>query len=324
MFSEPDFRAKLPFAELDPQLQPIDWLADQLSSGAKGALLTITGINGGAPRPVGTQMAVLSDGRFSGQISGGCVEPAIAAEAQGAIAASRSTVLTFGRGAKAIDIRFPCGGGVDVLVHPINDPQPLYAAKELGLARKPFILIQDVATGTTSLHEERTGVTRWRDTSFETMFWPKTRVVLIGRGQELEITARLALASGHEVHVASPARETVHQLGRYCSSATHLTMPGLDWPMPVDPWTATVLLFHDHDWEMPILQKALAGNGFYIGALGSPRTHRIRCQGLAVRGVTAPDLDRIRAPIGLLPRSRDPATLAISILAEIAKERNRL
>ncbi len=91
--------------------------------------------------------------------------------------------------------------------------------------------------------------------------------------------------------------------------------------MPIDPWTATVLLFHDHDWEAPILARALNSKGFYVGALGSPKTHRMRCDRLAGMGVPQEQIARIHGPIGMIGRARDPGTLALSVLSEIAQKR---
>jgi xanthine dehydrogenase accessory factor len=82
-----------------------------------------------------------------------------------------------------------------------------------------------------------------------------------------------------------------------------------------------VLLFHDHEWELRVLQKALSADGFYIGALGSPKTHRQRREKLLAHGVSEADLNRIKGPVGLISPVRDPGTLAISILAEIVQER---
>ena len=305
----------------DLEEAPLAWLLDHARRGIKGALVTIVGIDGGAPRPVGTQMAVLSDGRFEGQISGGCVEPAIAAEVMAVIAGGKDAILRFGRGAKAIDIQFPCGGGVDVLVHTAPDPAILQQSLTRIAERRPFALVQHPNGGRTEIASDPDAATGWRDGAFQRRFSPKTRALLIGRGQELEATARTALAAGLDLHVASPAPESLAALAPLGIPMTALTSPEQNWSLPIDPWTATVLLFHDHDWELRVLQKALAADGFYIGALGSPKTHRQRREKLLAHGVAEAELERIKGPVGLISPARDPGTLAISILAEIAQER---
>lgn len=317
---------KVPWLQTASDLQeaPLAWLLDQMCQGTPGALVTIVGIEGGAPRPLGTQMAVLADGRFLGQISGGCVEPAIAAEVQSVIAGGKDAFLRFGRGSNAIDIQFPCGGGVDVLVH--VDPEPTILRRALGLVaeRRPFALVQHPSGSLTEILVEPDVVTGWRGQAFARRFAPRTRVLLIGRGQELEATARTAFAAGLDLQVASPSAEILPALAPMGVPVTVLTSPAQTWTPPIDRWTATVLLFHDHDWELPILENVLAANGFYIGALGSHRTHRKRCENLLARGVAAIEVDRIKGPVGLISPARDPGTLAISILAEIAQERGLL
>lgn len=315
--SAPAYRTGL----ADLEEAPLAWLLAHARQGIPGALVTIVGIEGGAPRPVGTQMAVLADGRFEGQISGGCVEPAIAAEVMGVIASGKDAILRFGRGAKAIDIQFPCGGGVDVLVHTAPEPAILQQALALITDRRPFALVQHPNGGRTEIATGPDLATGWRDAAFLRRFAPRTRALLIGRGQELEATARTAHAAGLDLHVASPSPESLAMLAPLGVPMTALTSPEQSWTLPIDTWTATVLLFHDHDWELRVLQKALAADGFYIGALGSPKTHRQRREKLLAHGVAEAELDRIRGPVGLISPARDPGTLAISILAEIAQER---
>lgn len=94
---------------------------------------------------------------------------------------------------------------------------------------------------------------------------------------------------------------------------TPAALPGLK----DDAWTAFILMFHDGDWETSLLQQALSGPAFYIGAVGSPRTHKTRCEALVDAGSASHDIDRIHGPVGLVPSMRDASMLAISTLAEI-------
>jgi xanthine dehydrogenase accessory factor len=86
----------------------------------------------------------------------------------------------------------------------------------------------------------------------------------------------------------------------------------------IDPDTAVALLQHDLDLEMPVLEAALEARPFYIGALGSARTHEKRVQRLRERGHSDEAIDRIKAPIGLFGRARDAQSLALSVIADIA------
>lgn len=87
----------------------------------------------------------------------------------------------------------------------------------------------------------------------------------------------------------------------------------------LDPFAAVVLLHHDLD--ATILAKALQSDAFYIGALGSTRTHYRRVQRLREQSFSQLDIDRIKAPIGMFGPTRDTASLALSVLADIAAAR---
>jgi xanthine dehydrogenase accessory factor len=81
-----------------------------------------------------------------------------------------------------------------------------------------------------------------------------------------------------------------------------------------------VLLFHEHEWEQAILQWALATPAFFIGAQGGAQARGTRLERLRESGIEPAQLARIRSPVGLIPRSREPGVLALSILAQIVGE----
>jgi xanthine dehydrogenase accessory factor len=83
----------------------------------------------------------------------------------------------------------------------------------------------------------------------------------------------------------------------------------------LDRRTALVTLTHDPKMDTPALQHAVASEAFYIGALGSSRTHAKRRQSMLDLGVSAAAFDRIQGPVGLDIGSRTPAEIALSILA---------
>ena len=87
-----------------------------------------------------------------------------------------------------------------------------------------------------------------------------------------------------------------------------------------DALTAHALMFHDHEWEVKLLTEALRSEAFYVGALGSIRAQENRFQALLAAGLCKENVERLKAPIGLVPRLRDPHLLAISVVAEIAAE----
>jgi xanthine dehydrogenase accessory factor len=89
--------------------------------------------------------------------------------------------------------------------------------------------------------------------------------------------------------------------------------------MSVDRRTAVVVLSHDTKIEDPALEAALASDAFYIGALGSKKTHASRLERLASRGFDAAALARIHGPIGLPIGARSPAEIAVAIAAQMTE-----
>jgi xanthine dehydrogenase accessory factor len=88
-------------------------------------------------------------------------------------------------------------------------------------------------------------------------------------------------------------------------------------PLAVDRYTAFVALTHDPKIDDPALTHALKRDCFYIGALGSKKTHARRVERLKGEGLTDADLARIHAPIGLAIGAVSPAEIAVSIMGEI-------
>ncbi len=91
-----------------------------------------------------------------------------------------------------------------------------------------------------------------------------------------------------------------------------------------DAWTAIVFLFHDRDWEEALLPHALTLPAFYIGAVGSRRTQDSRIDMLRSSGISDAALQRLETTVGLIPATRDPATLALSILSQVAERYHAL
>ncbi len=297
-------------------------LLQGLSEGLAGALVTITDINGGAPRALGAQMAVLEDGRFCGYDSGGCVESAVASEAIRCIAAGTDETLRFGVGSPFIDIKLPCGGSIDVHVHVRPDPGLLAEAWRMLELRAPFCVAfsSGAALVPGSGSRERS---EWRDGVFYRHYHPLTQLVLIGEGHELVSLAQIGRAAGLPVHsfmTAEAHRETVLRAGSPVVPVNGANLPEL----PVDPFTAIVFLLHDRFKESRLLESALGYDPFYIGALGSRRTHATRVDRLAAAGLGEDRIARLHGPIGLYGPTRTSSALAISVLGEITEARIKL
>ena len=160
-------------------------------------------------------------------------------------------------------------------------------------------------------------ISNTENADFSITYTPKLKLRIVGRGEAVRSLAEQAIETGFEVSIQSP--ESGIAEGLAVQEFEHLTDPGNPPELRDDPWTAVVLMFHDHEWEPDILVKALSGPSFYIGAMGSSRTHEIRKEALREKGVSQKDIDRIHGPIGLIPSMRDANLLALSTLAEIVQ-----
>ena len=280
----------VPFTEnVIPQL--LAWRRDGIAS----ALVTLVTVEGSSPRRTGSQMAVNARGEHLGYISSGCAEAAIVAEAVTAIEAGAARTVRYGAGSKYIDVVLPCGSGIDVHFDPAIETSKLERLQTRIDAREPAALT--IGDG------------------FARPYNPAPRVVIAGRGVNLDFVARFARDLEWDVVVASPDEEALSRLN--WANARHLSKPDDFDAGVIDGYTAVVLLFHDHDWEPAILAKCAASPAFYVGALGSRRTHAERRMLLAARGCDAAFIDRIKSPIGLDIGAKNPSGIALAIMAEI-------
>lgn len=274
--------------------------ADEADKG-RIALCTLVDIRGGSARPLGAHMAVAADGRFCGYVSGGCVEAAVAREAVLAIAQGQDRNVMYGEGSPFFDIVLPCGGGITVAIHVVQDAAFLHHIIERLDLRDVASIGYDIAGGRMVI-EPNSQDSVLPDSDYLVLtYQPKTRLVLSGGAGEAEAVLQLATAAGYDVV----------QLGRLEKGEHEV----------IDRFTAVALLHHDIDAEERLLTAALGTEAFYIGALGSTRTHKKRLDRLADKGVPAEDARRIRGPIGIFGPTRDSMSLAISVLADIAAAR---
>lgn len=286
----------------------------ELEEGRRAALVTIIGLDGPFSRPLGAQLAVAEDGRFVGSISGGCLEKALTEEAQAALASGSNRLLRYGTGSPFIDVRLPCGGGIDLQVNIHLDAGRLRNAVAMGERREAFALSFNPAA--TDAGFELADAGQGRPGHFVRRYPKRLRIVLAGRGWEIVAMTRLAAVWDCEVVVASQEAATLEFCRPYAHSLVPLTTPRHAPQLPLDDATAVACLFHEHEWEAPLLLDALRSPAFYVGALGSRQTHETRMLTLRELGAGPDDLERLKGPIGLFP-SRDPRNLALSALAEI-------
>lgn len=306
-------------------------------AGRGAVLATVVETWGSAPRQPGSQLVIDASGAIMGSVSGGCVEGAVITEALEALEDGRSRVLTFGVSDEtAFAVGLACGGTIRVLVEPVGigltedllaelvaaraARQPRVYAVHLGRWERRLVgLAYDPLTQAAAvrLRSDRSGLEEgdW----FLAVHNPGLRMVIVGAVHIAQALAPMARACGYEVTLIDP-RETFGAAARF---------PGeriLDeWPdaalasLGPDARTAVVTLTHDTKLDDPAIRAALASDVFYLGCLGSTRTHAKRLDRLRAAGVPDAQLARIHAPVGLDIGAKTPAEIAVSVLAQITQ-----
>jgi xanthine dehydrogenase accessory factor len=330
--------------------QALAWLA----AGRKVALATVARTWGSSPRPAGSKLAVDDAAEFVGSVSGGCIEGAVIQEALEVMEGGGSRVLSFGVSDEtAWEVGLACGGKIEVLVEAVvPDPgvpgvargvlEDLLAARR---GRRPVVLATPLAGGAHRVLAPGANEVRPEDAGPEDALaaaaaevtrrdqaevveapggavllephLPPLRLVIVGAVHVAQPLAEMAGLAGFAVTIVDPRR----------AFATAARFPGqalvVGWPdaavteLAPDARTAVVTLTHDPKLDDPALVAALGSPAFYVGCLGSTKTHAARRTRLGERGVPAAALDRMHGPIGLRIGARTPAEIAVSILAEV-------
>lgn len=294
-------------------------------AGHKAALITLFATSGSGPRAPGAQMAVREDGQRIGFVSGGCVEAALAAEAVEALADGTPRKIRYGDGSPYMDIVLPCGSAIDLFIDPVIPTDPLERLERAVTERRPARLITDLADGRSAVE---TDVDGWRPgapgldldrgrllslsgTRFSRIFLPTPRLILAGTAPVADSLARMAALAGFRVETISPEDDD-----GISGAHRRLDDDTVDRRLALDRFTGLITLYHDHDFELPLLAAGLRSDAFYLGALGSRRTHAGRLDKLRDAGFADHATGRIHGPVGLDIAAATPPEIAVSILAE--------
>lgn len=306
--------------------------------GRGAALATVVETWGSAPRAAGSQLAVSGEGQIMGSVSGGCVEGAVVEESLAALADGKPRLLTFGvSDDQAFAVGLACGGTIRVLVEPVAPsglPESLLAELvAVRAAQEPALLTTDLGTWARRLHVGA-GVADAPDASrerlradrsgpdgdlFTAVHNPPLRMIVVGAVHIAQPLLAMARLAGYAPVLIDP-RGAFGAAERF-PGETILD----DWPdaalrsQKPDARTAIVTLTHDPKLDDPAILAAFDSPAFYIGCLGSSRTHAKRLDRLRAAGIGETAIARIHAPVGLDIGAKTPAEIAVSILAQITQ-----
>ncbi|MEM9427565.1 MAG: XdhC family protein, partial [Pseudomonadota bacterium] len=237
------------------------------------------------------------------------------------------------------EVGLACGGQIEVLVEPVGVGQgpsvaQLQALVNARAARRPVVWEVNTESWTRRLIERdpknaevetlfRTDKSTREGALFRGVHNPPLRLVIVGAVHIAQPLVQMARLGGYDIVMSDP-RDSFASADRF-PGETFLE----GWPdealaeYGLDTRTAVVTLSHDPKIDTPALQTALASEAFYIGALGSTRTHGKRVSALQEAGVSDDAIARIDGPVGLDIGAASPAEIAVSIMGEMTERLRR-
>jgi xanthine dehydrogenase accessory factor len=217
------------------------------------------------------------------------------------------------------------------------NPETLKSLNAARRARRAAVLVTDLTGGPDRLIHDgdpvggalgeaiarafRTGQSGAVEADGKTLFLnahlPSPRLVVIGAVHISQALAPMAEIAGYPVEIIDP-RTAFATAERFPNATVHA-----EWPQdvlgrrPLDSYTALAAVTHDPKIDDFALKAALDAGCFYVGALGSRKTHAKRVERLLALGATSAGIERIHAPIGLNIGAASPAEIAVAVLAQV-------
>lgn len=318
----------------------LDWMA----AGREIAVATVIRAQGSSPRPVGSQLLIDEDGNFEGSVSGGCIEGTVVSEGMEVIALGMPRRLFFGvKSERDWDVGLACGGEVEIFVEPLSAHRELLVVlASLLAARQSICLVTDLASGEKKLLKsdaelravpqdlhpsikqvlasERSNICTLGDTSyFLHACFPDPEIVIIGAVHIAQPLTLMAQIAGYAVTIIDP-REAFATRDRFPEGT--LVNAGPKEALALKSLhlrCAVVALSHEPKLDDPALEIALKSKAFYIGALGSRKTHAQRIERLLKAGLSQSEIGRIHAPVGMDIGACNASEIAIAVMAEITQ-----
>ncbi len=268
-----------------------------------------------------TLIGVATDGRSVGMITGGCAEKAIVEEALQCLQRGENKIIRYGAGSPYLDVVLPCGSGIDLLIDVVDAQDIVGSVNSMHANREQAFLHVDIESLKASISADGSAPgDQWR---LIALYEPDYRICAFGEGANLVAFCKIAKQAGYAIVAFSPDKDALEYLSGADIPGRPIHRSSDFGGLGFDKYSAAVTLFHEHEWETPILSAALSSQADYIGALGSRKTHQLRLDALSAGATTKQPVTKIRGPIGLDIGAANPNEIAISILAEITQHRRR-
>ena len=284
-------------------------------AGSAMVLATLVSVEGGGPRPEGTQM-VFAPGVLAGYFSGGCVEGDIAGHAAACLADGAPRTLVYGEGSPWPDIRLLCGARIEIVLERIPPDDPaLSGLLDAWVERRPVTYVSDG-----NVRACASDLSPWPEAVVVKAYEPTPRLVIVGGDPTALAIAELGVKSGFETTLVRPK-----------GPATPPPVPGVAYrreepaealaAVGLDAWTSVAVATHDLDTDRAALKAALPSAAAYVGLLGARRRLAGRLAEMQAEGMPDAAIARLHAPIGLDIGGKSPFEVAVSVIGEITAMR---
>jgi xanthine dehydrogenase accessory factor len=280
-------------------------------AGEAMVLATLTAVEGGGPRPQGTQM-VFAPGIASGYFSGGCVESDVADHAFACLDDGQPRTLIYGAGSPWPDIQLLCGARIEIFLERLAaDDAALTALLDAEDDRRPVTWVSDGLTRACAELLEP-----WPEAVVERLYEPRARLIVVGGDPTALAIAQLGAQSEFETTLVRPkGPETPPPIA---SVGYRREEPAQAFAaIGVDAWTAIAIATHDLETDRAALRAALPSEAGYVGLLGARRRLADRVGQLRDEGVSDSAIASLHAPIGLAIGGKAPWEVAVSVIGEI-------
>tara|TARA_B100000767_G_scaffold264049_1_gene278479 strand:+ start:229 stop:1236 length:1008 start_codon:yes stop_codon:yes gene_type:complete len=317
-----------------------EWINDN----QKVVMITVVETWGSSPKPIGSKMIVNKNKEFFGSVSGGCIESFIIQESSKIIKKKKLFEIKKFKvsNENAWNVGLSCGGDITVYLEQINSKDKIF--HQIIQKRKnklEFALLKNLSTGENEIFEKgkplNKNFEKFKDqidfiyTSknngiiknsniFVECYNNPIKIIIIGAVHIAQYLTDFAEKFDFEIYIIDPRNYY----------GTKERFPNVkvinEWPseafkkIKTNSNCALIGLTHDPKIDDPALEYALKKNFFYIGALGSEKTHKKRCERLKKTGFTKDKIDAIHGPIGIKLGGKSAPEIALSIIAQLVNE----
>ncbi|WP_281648957.1 XdhC family protein [Parendozoicomonas sp. Alg238-R29] len=291
-------------------------------------LASIVATWGSSPRPAGSLLAYSPGKGIAGSLSGGCVEEDLLRQLANNNIETTPSIHSYGLTKNdQLKLALPCGGNLSILLERLEKEFHLPHFREIEATLQQGQLISRqvcTQTGALALQSGSTPSIDQNQTSINHTLGPAFKLLLTGAGETTRCVAELAQAVDFAVTVCDFRDEFIEGWSMDDVELVKAFPDDIVREGFMGANAAIIALAHDPRVDDMALMEAFNGNAFYIAAMGSSQTSEKRRARLIELGVSSDQLTRLFAPAGIPTGSKTPWEIAISVVAQLTAERNRI